>query len=707
MIDLDVIFKDLEPTESRFESFCNYIQVLLSDGCPYRLVSASGSGRFGEPFTGLDALEEKALLEKARETPGEPVALDLDGVLIFAVWVDSAGACLLMTGKPFDRDLIRSLGRLANQGFEDHRQTREQYRLIQTRKNQIAREKEILVTRNREILSQNFAQHEKYAKMLESEIQRQTRDLVAARKSAEAASKAKSEFLANMSHEIRTPMNGVIGMLEILSETRLTRDQQSYVESTRQSAHSLLTIINDILDFSKVEAGKLDIEQINFNLAHTLDSVLDAMAPKAREKGLELAMMVEDNVPLSLIGDPSRIRQILVNLVSNAVKFTRKGHILIRVSCIETKGRSCRLRFEVTDTGIGIPEDKIGLLFDLFSQVDSSTTRKFGGTGLGLAISRQLSRLMGGDVKVTSRLGKGSTFWFTLKARIEAGNKKSVRFPKIAPLKVLVAEGSAVHREIFASYLKEFGCRPGVTADAPAVLAALEKAEKASDPYDILLLDKDLGSMPDSRFCLETMLRFPETTPILVLAEHLPGVREKYRAWASYFLFKPIKKKDLFLSLKLASRAPVRQGESPMEASDGSLPAPGAEASPPSRIRPLTILLAEDNPVNKQVATLMLKSAGHRIIPAKDGLEAVERYRSHAPDLILMDIQMPVMDGETACKKIRELESGSDAHIPIVALTANAMKGDQERYLASGMDAYLAKPIQKETLLETVQKLIP
>jgi len=703
MRDLDAIFKDLEPAGKRFESFCDYVGDLLPDTHPYRLVPDSGKGEYGDPLPGLDPSLEKELLKRAIDAAGDPVTLDLGGSTIYGVWMDAAGACIFMEGSPCDHDLLRSLFRLAGQGFEDHRKSREQERLIRTRKKQAAREKAILVTRDREILAQNFAQHEKYAKMLESEIEHQTRDLVAARKSAEAASKAKSEFLANMSHEIRTPMNGVIGMLEILSETHLTRDQQSYVESTRQSAHSLLTIINDILDFSKVEAGKLDIEQINFNLAHTLYSVLDAMAPRAREKGLELAMMVPEDVPLPLIGDPSRIRQVLVNLVSNAVKFTREGHVFIRVSCGEDRGRSCCLRFEVEDTGMGIPEDKIHHLFDLFSQVDSSTTRKFGGTGLGLAISRQLSHLMGGDIGVTSRFGKGSTFWFTFQARKEAG--KVSRFPEIPPLKVLVAEGSAVHREVMDRYLGEFRCRPFVTADAPSTLAALESAEKASAPYDILLVDEGLPGMPGSRLCLEWLPRFKETTPVLVLPEHLPGIRDKYRSCTSYFLFKPVKKKDLFFCLKLASQAPARSGERPLVTSPGSGPAEKISSCP--RARPLKILLAEDNAVNRQVATLMLKSAGHRILPAKDGQEALDIYRSDAPDLILMDIQMPVMDGETACKIIRELEAKSHTHTPIVALTANAMKGDQERYIASGMDAYLAKPIQKATLLDTVHRLIP
>ncbi len=703
MSDLDAIFKDLEPEETLFQSFCDYMRGFFEDARPFRLVSGAGFGEYGEPVPGLDPAGEDALLESARDAAGEPVSRGAGDSLTVAVWVETAQSCVFLEARSSDIDLVRSLGRMANKGFEDHRKSLEQERLLRTRKNQMAREKEILVARNREILAQNFAQHEKYAKMLESEIQRQTRDLVAARQSAEAASKAKSEFLANMSHEIRTPMNGVIGMLEILSETRLTRDQQSYVESTRQSAHSLLTIINDILDFSKVEAGKLDIEQINFNLAHTLDSVLDAMAPRAREKGLELAMIVADDVPLPLIGDPSRIRQILVNLVSNAVKFTREGHILIRVLCDEKKDRSFCLRFEVEDTGIGIPEEKIHLLFDLFSQVDSSTTRKFGGTGLGLAISRKLSRLMGGDVGVTSRFGEGSTFWFTLKARKEAGSRIPSRFPEIAPLKVLVAEGSRVQRQVLAHYLEAFSCRPTVTEDAPSALAELESAKKAQEPYDIILVDEGLSGIPGSRLCRERLGKFPETTPILVLDENLPGIRDKYRSSASYFLFKPVKKKDLFLCLRLASRVPVQQVDAPAKPP----PEPPAKAAPPDRVRSLKILLAEDNLVNQQVATLMLKSAGHRIIAAKDGQEAVDRYRTEAPDLILMDIQMPVMDGETACKKIRELEAETQTHIPIVALTANAMKGDQERYLASGMDAYLAKPIQKETLLDIVHKLIP
>jgi len=603
-----------------------------------------------------------------------------------------------------DDDMISAMIRLLCDAFERSLELTEQRELLEIRKSQFDREKRVLKKNNRDILVKNIRQHEEYARTLESEIRRQTKDLIDARQAAETASKAKSEFLANMSHEIRTPMNGVIGMLEILSETRLTRNQASYVESTRQSAHSLLTLINDILDFSKAEAGKLDLEHIGFNLASTMDSILDFLGPRAMEKELDLVLLMDQDVPLHIVGDPSRIRQILINLVGNAVKFTNTGYIFIRVSCEKNTPASCKLLFKVIDTGIGIPSDKVDKLFNLFSQVDSSTTRKFGGTGLGLAISRQLSRLMGGDIGVVSDLGKGSRFWFTIDADKETGGQKEISFPGLGPtdggqLNILVADSSRIHHKIYASYLAEFNCSVTLVTTAKAAQDALEEAEDRGTPFNVVFADLKLSDRSGYLLCKSVRDQAPKSIPILILPGIVPDAEKKYQDYTAHFLFKPIKKKDLFICLRLASRVGkdyLSQGEI-----SGTKPLAGPEIIPS-----LNVLLAEDNPVNQKVATIMLKSAGHQVSVAQNGREALDLFKSRKFDMILMDIQMPVMDGEEACRSIRELEKDTDRMTPIVAVTANAMKGHKEHYLSLGMNGYLAKPIQKENLLKIVHSLI-
>ncbi len=714
--DINNIFDELEPPHQSVRAFCDFARNRLPGSTRrtrFLLIPDQGD-RMGSGLPlAIDPVVATDLMTRCRDDAGrvysgQSCSGEDEELRVFGCYFSFLKSGFLASfSASEDDDLISGMIRLLGDAFERSLELTEQKELLKIRKTQFDREKRVLKTNNRDILVKNIRQHEEYARTLESEIKRQTKDLVDARLVAETASKAKSEFLANMSHEIRTPMNGVIGMLEILSETRLTRTQASYVESTRQSAHSLLTLINDILDFSKVEAGKLDIEHIGFNLATAMDSLLDFLGPRAMEKGLDLVLLLEPDVPLHIVGDPSRIRQILVNLVGNAIKFTSTGYIFIRISCEKKTPASCRLLFKVIDTGIGIPSDKVDKLFNLFSQVDSSTTRKFGGSGLGLAISRQLSRLMGGDIGVVSDLGKGSRFWFTVEADKDASGQKEISFPGIGSrgggqLNILVADSSRIHHKIYASYLMAFNCSVTLVTTAKDAQDALEEAEDKGTPFDIVFADLKLPDRSGYLLCRSVADQAPRSVPVLILPGNMPDADKKYQDYTAHFLFKPIKKKDLFICLRLATRVEndhLSPGKIRGEKSS-------IASASPDPIPSLDVLLAEDNPVNQKVATIMLKSAGHRVSVAGNGREALDLYKSGKFDMILMDIQMPVMDGEEACRRIRELEKDTDKRTPIVALTANAMKGHKEHYLSLGMNGYLAKPIQKENLLKIVHSLI-
>ncbi len=723
MTDMNGIFDELEAPGRNTGDFFAFIKARLPEAARFILVPDQGERQASSPDLNIGPDVESSLVARCRNDAGQVQAdrvysadlHDPDGELpepdpdlwVFSIYFTFPGACLLVSfpgTSDENKELAAGMIHLLGETFETAAGCAEQKALLDIRREQFDREKRVLKKNNREILVKNIQQHETYARTLRSEIQRQTMDLVNARTAAEEASRAKSEFLANMSHEIRTPMNGVIGMLEILSETRLTRNQSSYVESIRQSAHSLLTLINDILDFSKVEAGKLDIEHIGFNLSATLDSLLDFMGPRAVEKELDLALLIEPDVPFHLIGDPTRIRQILINLAGNAIKFTQTGYVFIRVSCEENQKDRCRLMFKVIDTGIGIPPDKTGNLFNLFSQVDSSTTRKFGGTGLGLAISKKLTRLMGGDIGVVSDLGNGSRFWFAIEADKQNGGQKDIAYPKFCPLNILVADGSRIHHKVYASYLAEFGCRFTLVATSREAQDTIEAAEDGGTPFDIVFADLKLPDRSGYLLCQSVANQTLKTAPVLILPGQMPDADKKYREYAAHFLFKPIKKKDLFLCINMIVEQ-IRGKDPSMKKRREAMQEKNSTTTEPARA--LDVLLVEDNPVNQKVATIMLKSAGHRVRVAGNGREAVKLFTSGTFDMILMDIQMPVMDGEEACRKIREFEKENtpERRVPIVALTANAMKGDKEHYLSMGMDGYLAKPIQKDALLKIVRSL--